>query len=217
MDDPEIKPINIILSIATQLCHLRASMLNRLVSPSEVVANCQILERQLDVWPQYYSSATPQHIGMKPYSSYSLAWNLWRCLRILRNGLMLEHLPQIGASVLNITNVNEQQVTCKAFVTNLCSDICTRAEAQLKRTDSPKTSDALPLVWPLTVAATAQLKSSELQLSAIGVLEYLGHAHGINQCLTVVHALRSSKSGSPGNEASTPAFGSLQPQQEPLR
>lgn len=182
----------------TQVCNLRASIPTLLAS--EIVARCKILEFRISAWPMCCPPAPP-HIAIKTYSSYSMAWNMYRCLRITINGLILEHSPEQSLS---------SKLEGGALITQLCSDIYNSAKAQIeKRATELRVCDSLPLVWPLTVAAVAQQKTNDS--SVIELLEYMGRASGINQCLSVTHTILSTRGNAKtGSEGRGRAFDTLQ-------
>ncbi|KAL8832724.1 MAG: hypothetical protein Q9170_004768 [Blastenia crenularia] len=201
-EDAASRPLSLILNMMTRVCDLRATITS--FSPSEVVVRCETLDGQLAAWPLSCPSA-PLHIAMKSYSSYSIAWNLYRCLRILINGLILEYSSEQSRS---------KQAEKGHLVIQLCSDICASAEIQINHAAQLRVCDALSLVWPLTVAAIAQQKINHFK--AFELLEYMGRTTGINQCLSVTHTIRSIHNGSTAAlEKRDRAFGAMQARRLP--
>lgn len=201
-DAEEARPLGMILDIMTRVCNSRVSMTS--LSPSDVVARCEILDLEVASWPMC-CPPVPTYVAMKSYSSYSMAWNVYRCLRIIINGLILEHLPEQSWST---------KIEKVLLITQMCSNIYTSAKAQIESATELRVCDTLPLVWPLTVAAIAQQRTNDS--SVIELLEYMGRVSGVRQCLCVAHTIVSMRNSSKfGNGNGERAFGALQTWREP--
>ena len=208
-EDADTQPLNVILSIMARFCNFRSSIQTGSLAPRAVVARCQTVERQLVAWRLSCPAPEPGTI-MKSYSSVCIAWNVYRILRILTNGLILEHLKTHTAEV------QVKRHNCLTNVIDMSSEICAVAESQINRLTHPRVCDVLTLVWPLTVAAIAQQRNQDGEPAALKQLELIGRTCGIHHCFTVVNAIRSTEQESASAFAHRrQAFGCLQTQQKP--
>lgn len=126
----------------------------------------------------------------------AVAWNTYRCARILVNVIILNSLaPDSTMQALD----NEQYRACQALINQLSNDICASVPFHLwgdySMRDSsytPKAAAGHALIWPLYIVGQFA-KPFSMRVWVITELDRIGDVMGIQQATSLAKLLRMDK------------------------
>jgi hypothetical protein len=134
-------------------------------------------------------------------------WNLYRCIRVLVNELLLVHLLHLSWKQTGFPDEQEvffsydSEVTrAKSAMMTLIHDICASVPFYLGYHKGRSSPPTLPkavngnlLIWPLYIAASMNMVSDMVQTWAVTRLQMVGEILGIRQASVLASVLSRGK------------------------